>query len=62
VTVEASTYGGRTESMIPGVAGKPTRAKALQYVIGNGRAWAVLRSLKGDLTLRQALPRPNPSP
>ncbi|HEU5050214.1 MAG TPA: hypothetical protein VFU00_07840 [Gemmatimonadales bacterium] len=62
VTVEASTYGGRTESMIPGAAGKPTRAKAVQYVIGSGRAWAVLRSLKGDLTLRQALPRPNPSP
>ena len=60
--VEVSAYGGKTINRIPGLAGAPGKGKAVQYRLGNGRARVVARSLKGDVSLRQQMPRPNPSP
>lgn len=60
--VEVSAYGGKTINRIPGLTGAPGKGKAVQYRLGNGRARVVARSLKGDVSLRQQMPRPNPSP
>lgn len=60
--VEVTAYGGKTINRIPGLASTPGKGKALQYRLGNGRARVVARSLKGDVSLRQQMPRPNPSP
>ena len=59
--VEVTAFGGRTINRIPGLAGAPGKGKAVQYRLGNGRARVVARSLKGDVSLRQQMPRPNPS-
>jgi hypothetical protein len=61
-TVEVTAYGGKTINRIPGLVSTPGKGKALQYRLGNGRARVVARSLKGDVSLRQQMPRPNPSP
>lgn len=60
--VEVSAYGGKTINRIPGLAGSPGKGKAVQYRLGSGRARVVARSLKGDVSLRQQMPRPNPGP
>ncbi len=60
--VEVSAYGGKTINRIPGLAGSPGKGKVVQYRLGNGRARVVARSLKGDVSLRRQMPRPNPGP
>ncbi|MGE5927611.1 MAG: DUF4097 family beta strand repeat-containing protein [Gemmatimonadota bacterium] len=60
--VEVSAYGGKTINRIPGLSGSPGKGKAVHYRLGNGRARIVARSLKGDVSLRQQMPRPNPAP
>jgi hypothetical protein len=60
--VDVAAYGGKAVNRIPGLVGKPTRGKAVQYVLGNGGARVTARSLKGDVSLRPRMPRPNPSP
>lgn len=60
--VEVTAYGGKAINRIPGLTSTPGKGKALQYRLGNGRARVVARSLKGDVSLRQQMPRPNPSP
>ena len=61
-TVEVTAYGGRTVNAIPGLVGAPGKGKVVRYRLGNGRARVVARSLKGDVSLRRQMPRPNPSP
>lgn len=58
--VEVTAFGGKAINRIPGLASSPGKGKALQYRLGNGRARVVARSLKGDVSLRQQMPRPNP--
>jgi hypothetical protein len=60
--VEITAYGGKTINRIPGLASSAGKGKALQYRLGSGQARVVARSLKGDVSLRQQMPRPNPSP
>jgi hypothetical protein len=60
--VEVSAYGGKAINRIPGLAGSPGKGKAVLYRLGNGRARVAARSLKGDVSLRQQMPRPNPAP
>jgi hypothetical protein len=58
--VEVTAFGGKAINRIPGLAASPGKGKALQYRLGNGRARIAARSLKGDVSLRQQMPRPNP--
>jgi hypothetical protein len=60
--VEVSAFGGKAINRIPGLTSAPGKGKAVQYRLGNGRARVVARSLKGDVSLRQQMPRPNPRP
>ena len=60
--VEVSAFGGKTINRIPGLTGAPGKGKVVRYRLGNGRARVVARSLKGDVSLRPQMPRPNPSP
>lgn len=60
--VEVSAFGGKAINRIPGLTGAPGKGKAIQYRLGNGRARVVARSLKGDVSLRQQMPRPNLRP
>lgn len=61
-TVEVSAHGGTVANRIPGATSALVRGKSVHYVIGDGRARVTARSLKGDVTLRQRMPRPNASP
>jgi hypothetical protein len=60
--VEVSAFGGKVINRIPGLSGAPGKGKAVQYRLGNGRARVAARSLKGDVSLRQRMPRPNALP
>ena len=60
--VEVSAYAGKAINRIPGLTAVPGKGKVVRYRLGNGRARVAARSLKGDVSLRQLMPRPNPQP